>query len=181
MSELKTASSEERARMDAVIEAVGRVIGGPLSLRFPVSRVLEALCVVAGMGVGLSVRTAEDLMVHVELGQKAAAERKEFPAPVPFVRDVPRQVEGLVKALVLSTAATAFRHSGANEPIDTLEADSALGHLVGQISTLVRIERAELLALLQVGVDKAQPMVAETQAAMARYRDAKAKREQERS
>src|SRR5579872_1453241 len=87
---------ERRAQRHLVTKALGRVIGGPHTLRLPASRMLEAPCLHAGILAALTPRTVDDVPPAVAEGRRLAAALPYRPAPVPFRRDVPRQVEGLL-------------------------------------------------------------------------------------
>lgn len=164
-------TDEQRRAQQLVIRALGRVIGGPHTLRFPPGRVLEALCAVAGMQAALTLRTVEDLLPIVTEGQRAGEALPDAPRKVPFRRDPARQVEGLVKQLAIAQAQLSLQHR-----IGTAQGLCATAHLAGQVAALLLIEEADLRTLLQAGIERGTPHAGQAQADIARYYEAKARR-----
>lgn len=154
-----------------VLRAVGGVLGGPRSLKFPPGRVLQALCSVAGFQAAVTLRSVEEIMPIVLEGRGLPL-GEGVPAPCTFVRDQAGVVNELVLRLLVELAAVSVKCR-----IGTAEGLGVFASVVGQVSQLVICTEDEIRALLQEGHDRGAVHKTEVQEAFSTYNAEKARRQ----
>lgn len=144
-----------RADVDACIEIVARVVGGPRSLRHPAPLILQMLARTAGRFTVDTKRTFDDLWARVE------EFRGEDRLKVPWTPFADYHVDRLCVEMVIKMLQAADERRAAGLPtLGTAPMWGALSTMVGQVASGINISVDALRKLLEEGMapKKSQPV-----------------------